>query len=86
MATKRVTVTLDEAQLNRIRAVVEAGSAPSVSAFIRHAAVVALDDLAGWGALLTESLGETGCPLTDDERAWADGILHSSAQRVSPTL
>ena len=79
MAAKRVTVTLDEAQLNRIRADVEAGSAPSVSAFIRHAASVALDDLAGWDTLLTESLGETGGPLTDEERAWADEILHSSA-------
>lgn len=79
MATKRVSVTLDEDQLNRIRAFVEAGTAASVSEFIRHAAAVALDDMVGWGALLTESLSETGGPLTDEERAWADGILHSSA-------
>jgi Arc/MetJ-type ribon-helix-helix transcriptional regulator len=79
MATKKVTVTLDEAELGRIRALVEAGSAPSVSGFVQHAVAVALDDVAGWGALLAEALRETGGALSDDERAWADGILGSSA-------
>ena len=79
MATKKVTVTLDATQLDRIRALVEAGSAPSVSGFVQHAVAVALDDVAGWGALLAEALRETGGALSDDERAWADGILGSSA-------
>ena len=78
MATKKVTVTLDELHLDRIRALVEAGSAPSVSGFVQHAVNVALDDVAGWGALLAEALRETGGPLSDDERAWADGILGTS--------
>ena len=79
MATKKVTVTLDETQLGRIRALVEAGSAPSVSGFVQHAVEVALDDVAGWGALLAEALRETGGALSDDERAWADGILGTSS-------
>jgi Arc/MetJ-type ribon-helix-helix transcriptional regulator len=34
MASKKVTVTLDEAQLRRIRGMVEAGTAPSVCGFV----------------------------------------------------
>jgi len=80
MATKKVTVTLDEAQLDRIRALVDAGSAPSVSGFVQHSVEVALDDVAGWGALLAEALRQTGGILSEEERAWADGILgHTSA-------
>lgn len=75
MATKKVTVTLDEAQFARVRALVETGSAPSVSGFVQHAVGVALDDVAGWGALLAEALRQTGGPLSDDERAWADEAL-----------
>lgn len=75
MATKKVTVTLDETQLDRIRALVEAGSATSVSGFVQHSVEVALDDVAGWGALLAEALRQTGGTLSEEERAWADGIL-----------
>lgn len=75
MATKKVTVTLDETQLDRIRGLVQAGSAPSISGFVQHSVEVALDDVAGWGALLAEALRQTGGTLSDDERAWADGIL-----------
>ena len=69
MASKKLTITLDEAQL------VEAGVEPSVSGFVQHAVSVALDDVAGWGALLAEALRETGGSLSDDERAWADDVL-----------
>lgn len=80
MATKKVTVTLDETQLDRIRALVEAGSAPSVSGFVQHSVEVALDDVAGWGAVLAEALRQTGGTLSEEERAWADEILgHSSS-------
>ena len=75
MATRKVTITLDEAQLARIRALIQAGSATSVSGFVQHAVTVALDDVAGWGAMLAEALRETGGPLTEEERAWADGVL-----------
>ena len=75
MAKKKVTITLDEAELERIRALVDAGSTPSVSGFAQHAIGVALDDVAGWGAALAEALRDTGGALSKDERAWADGIL-----------
>ena len=75
MATKKVTITLDEVQLDQIRSLVEAGTAPSVSGFIQHAVAVALDDVAGWGAMLAEALRQTGGALSDSERAWADDVL-----------
>lgn len=77
MATRKVTVTLDEAQLGQIKRLVETGTAPSVSGFVQHAVSVSLDDIAGWGALLAEALRETGGPLSDDERAWADELLRT---------
>jgi Arc/MetJ-type ribon-helix-helix transcriptional regulator len=75
MATRKVTITLDEAQLDQIRDLVSAGSAPSVSGFVQHAVTVSLDDVAGWGAMLAEALRQTGGALTHDERAWADTVL-----------
>ncbi len=81
MATRKVTVTLEESQLDAIRKLVDAGSAASVSGFVQHAVSVALDDVAGWGALLAEALRETGGPLTDGERAWADELLGTRRRR-----
>ncbi len=75
MASKKVTITLDEAQLDRIRALVQARTAPSVSGFVQHAVAVALDDVAGWGVMLAEALRDTGGALSADERAWADEVL-----------
>jgi Arc/MetJ-type ribon-helix-helix transcriptional regulator len=75
MATKKITITLDEAQLDQIRSLVRAQAAPSVSGFVQHAVAVALDDVAGWGAMLAEALRQTGGALSDDERGWADDVL-----------
>lgn len=75
MATRKVTVTLDEQQLERVRELVAAGHAASVSGFVQHAVGVALDDVAGWGAILAAALRDTGGPLTVAERAWADDAL-----------
>lgn len=79
MATKKVTVTLEESQLRSIRALVESGSAASVSGFVQHSVSVALDDVAGWGALLAEALRHTGGPLSAEERAWADNVLGTTS-------
>ena len=83
MATKKVTVTLDEGQVARIRALVDSGTTSSVSGFVQHAVGVALDDVAGWGALLAEALRETGGPLSDEERTWSDEILGVKKRRKS---
>jgi len=80
MATKKVTITLDEEQLEAVRRLVEAGTSPSVSGFVQHAIGVALNDVAGWGAILHQALEETGGPLTKKERAWADGILKARSR------
>ena len=84
MATRKVTVTLDEEQLERVRDLVDRGTAPSVSGFVQHAVSIALDDVAGWGAVLAGALESTGGPLTDDERAWADGVLGSAPRTSEP--
>ena len=80
MATKKVTVTLDEAQLDQIRSLVQARTVPSVSGFVQHSVAVALDDVAGWGAMLAEALRQTGGPLSGDERVWADEVLGTSTR------
>lgn len=82
MATKKVTVTLDEEQLERVRRLVSSGKAPSVSGFVQHAVSVSLDDVAAWGAMLAEALNQTGGDLTADERVWADRILGRRAEKT----
>jgi Arc/MetJ-type ribon-helix-helix transcriptional regulator len=81
MATRKVTITLPEEQLARVRALVAADKAQSVSGFVQHAVAVALDDVAGWGAVLAEALAATGGPLTPEERAWADDVLGVTKRR-----
>lgn len=73
--TSKLTITLPNEQLQEIRSMVEAGRTASVSAFASHAIGIALSDAAGWREMLDEALRETGGPLTDAERAWADSIL-----------
>lgn len=68
MATRKVTITLDELQLDQIRSLVQARTASSVSGFVQHAVAVALDDVAGWGAMLAEAVRQTGGALSDEER------------------
>ena len=81
MATRKVTVTLDEDQVTAIRNLVVAGRASSVSGFVQHAVGVALDDVAGWGAMLAEALVATGGGLTADERKWADEVLGTARKK-----
>ena len=75
MATLKITITLEEEQVEEVRAIVEAGKAESVSAFVKHAVKIALQDSAGWKQMLDEALEQTGGPLTDKERAWVDSVL-----------
>lgn len=84
MATRKVTVTLDEAQVEQIRDLVRTGRAASVSGFVQHAVAVAIDDLAGFDAMLADALEQTGGPLTDEERAWADAMLGAPERNGRP--
>ncbi|MGA3023956.1 MAG: PIN domain-containing protein [Bryobacteraceae bacterium] len=81
MATAKVTITLENNPLEEIRALVAAGAAASVSAFLKHAAGVALFDAAGWKEMLKDALRQTGGPLTKKERTWADALLSPHGQK-----
>ncbi len=75
MATRKITITLRDDQITEVRALVTAGQAASVSAFVQHAVGLALSDAAGWREMLEDALQETGGPLSKKERAWADALL-----------
>lgn len=81
MATTKITITLEDHQLEEIRALVAAGAAESVSGFVKHAVGVALFDAAGWREMLEDALRQTGGPLMKKERAWADAILSPQGQK-----
>jgi Arc/MetJ-type ribon-helix-helix transcriptional regulator len=84
MATTKITVTLNDDQVEEIRALVAAGHAASVSGFVQHAVGVALHDAAGWREMLQDALGQTGGPLTGTERAWADALLSPRGRKKGP--
>jgi HSP20 family molecular chaperone IbpA/Arc/MetJ-type ribon-helix-helix transcriptional regulator len=81
MATTKITITLQDSQLEEIRALVAARKATSVSAFVKHAVGVALYDAAGWREMLQDALQQTGGPLTNKERSWADALLSPQGQK-----
>jgi Arc/MetJ-type ribon-helix-helix transcriptional regulator len=83
MATRKITVTLQDHQVDEIRALVAAGAAASVSAFLKHAVGVALFDAAGWKEMLQDALQQTGGPLTKKERTWADALLSPQGRKRS---
>lgn len=78
MATTKITITLEDELVDEVRKLVAAGKTANVSAFVKHAVRVALDDAAGWKEMLEEALQQTGGPLTQKERVWADSILSPS--------
>ena len=79
----RDTSTIRSGTAHEIRALVAAGAAGSVSAFLKHAVGVALFDAAGWKEMLQDALQQTGGPLTRKERAWADALLSPQGQKRS---
>ena len=81
MATAKITITLERAQLEEIRALVSAGQTANVSAFVQHAVRIALHDAAGWKEMLEQALAGTGGPLTNEERCWADSVLSGSGPK-----
>jgi Arc/MetJ-type ribon-helix-helix transcriptional regulator len=81
MASLKITVTLPTDQVEQIRALVEAGQAANLSAFVKHAVGVALSDAAGWREMLEDALQQTGGPVTKKEREWADAVLSPARQK-----
>ncbi len=81
MATVKITITLQEDQMEEIRALVSAGRSANVSAFVQHAVRVALFDEAGWRQMLDDALQQTGGPLTQKERDQADRILSPEGRK-----
>src|SRR5438067_8850259 len=63
MATTKITITLQNDQVEAIRALVAAGKSANVSAFVQHAVRVALFDAEGWREMLEDALQQTGGPL-----------------------
>ncbi len=84
MATTKLTITLDDDQFEDLKLLVADGQAPSVSGFVRKAVAVALNDAAGWRAMLDDGLKESGGPMTSAERAWADPILGYAKPTAKP--
>jgi Arc/MetJ-type ribon-helix-helix transcriptional regulator len=84
MATKKITITLDGDQVEQIRTLVNDGRAASISGFVQHAVAIALDDVAGWGAMLAQALNASGGPMSADEKAWADTALGVTKARRRP--
>jgi len=76
MATNRITITLPDDQIHSIRELVAAGKASSVSGFVQHAVGVALFDAEGWRTMLDDAPRRTGVSVTNEERKWADALLH----------
>lgn len=75
----KISITIDEELLARVRLAVEAGHAKSVSAYVEHAVAGQLAAEDDFAAMLAESLAATGGPLTDEERAAARRILSGEA-------
>lgn len=76
--TMKVTVTLPVESVEAIRRLVTDGKTGSVSGFVQHAVQMSLDDVAGWGVLLSQALADTGGAMSDQERQWADQVLGGS--------
>lgn len=74
----RLTITLDADLLDRVHALVDAGRARSVSAFVEHAVAGQFAAEADVDAWLAEMLAATGGSPTRAERAQARRVLTGS--------
>ena len=74
MATRKITITVEEADLARIRRLVQAGTAKSVSGFVQNAVTRSLDADRLLDDYLAAVIAEDG-PLTPAEVAWLDDLF-----------
>jgi Arc/MetJ-type ribon-helix-helix transcriptional regulator len=75
MASKKITITLPDSQLDEIRKRVTAQESGSVSGFIQEAVQRSLQNSVEFREMVDLALKETGGPLTPKERAWARKML-----------
>jgi len=75
MASRKITVTLPDKQVNEIRKRIAARKSGSVSGFVQKAVERSLQSEAEFQAMIDEILEQTGGPSTAKERAWARGVL-----------
>ena len=73
MTREKIAVSLPAELVRAAKDAVKHGRAASVSGYVEAAlaAHLARDD----DAWIDEMLAETGGPMTDEERAWADRVL-----------
>jgi Arc/MetJ-type ribon-helix-helix transcriptional regulator len=84
MATKKITITLPDRQLEEIRKRVAGQKAPTISGFIQQAVQKSLDNAAAFRAMVDEGLDATGGPPTPKERAWARRMLSARKRGAKP--
>jgi len=83
MASK-FTVTLTDDQLRDIQHVTNSRRKERVSVFIQQAIKRQVENAVAYRRMLQEALEQTGGPLTDEERGWADAIA-AGQRRKYPT-
>jgi len=71
MASKKITITLPDRQLEEIRKRVAVQESPTISGFIQQAVQKSLENSAAFLAMIDEGLSATGGPPKPRERAWA---------------
>lgn len=82
MATAKITITLQDKQLEEIRKRVAVHESASVSGFVQQAVQRTLMNSAEFSAMVDQGLVETGGPLTAKERTWAKKMLSPQKRRT----
>lgn len=83
MATVKITITLQDKQIEEIRKRVAVHESASVSGFVQRAVQRTLMNSAEFSAMVDQGLIETGGPLTAKERAWAKKMLSPQKRRTT---
>ncbi|MBL8228842.1 MAG: hypothetical protein JNL98_10210 [Bryobacterales bacterium] len=82
MATVKITITLQQEQIEEIRRRVSIHESASVSGFIQRAVQRTLLNSSEFSAMVDQGLMESGGPLTPKERAWAKKALSPQKRRT----
>jgi len=74
MATRKITITVEQQDLARIREMVQTGTVTSVSGFVQQAVTQSLDADRLLNDYLAAAIAVDG-PLTTSEVAWLDDLF-----------